>query len=99
MPALTLAALDSSAAPVTMERVFSERVARALRAITPIYDGIAGWAGVALPIETGRDPLAWFVGYTPVQEPQVAIAVVIEDTQDRRAALSVARHTLATLLP
>ena len=99
MPALTLTPLAASATPVTMERVFSERVARALRAITPTYDGVAGWAGVALPIETGRDPLSWFVGYAPVREPQVAIAVVIEDTQDRRAALSVARHTLATLLP
>ncbi|MGQ9501056.1 MAG: penicillin-binding transpeptidase domain-containing protein [Anaerolineae bacterium] len=91
--------LEHLPSPATLERVFSEQVARALRAITPTYDEIAGWVGVALPMETGHNPLTWFVGYAPAEHPEVAIAVVIENKEERQAALSVARRTLATLMP
>lgn len=92
-------ALQRSTAPAAMERVFSERVARTLRALTPTYDEIAAWMGVALPVETGRAPLTWLVGYAPAVHPQVAFALVLEDAEDRSAALSMARRITAALLP
>ncbi|MGC8879209.1 MAG: penicillin-binding transpeptidase domain-containing protein [Anaerolineae bacterium] len=91
--------LQRSTAPAVMERIFSEHVARTLRALTPMYNGIAGWVGVALPVETGRAPLTWFVGYAPANQPRVAFATVLEDEEDRLAAVSVAHRTIAALLP
>jgi peptidoglycan glycosyltransferase len=82
-----------------MERVFSENVAHTLRALTPAYDGIASWIGVALPVETGRASLTWLVGYAPATHPQVAFALVLEDEENRSAAMSIARRTMAALLP
>ncbi|HDY69639.1 MAG TPA: penicillin-binding protein 2, partial [Actinobacteria bacterium] len=38
---------------------------------------IAGKTGTA-EVE-GRGPNAWFVGFAPAEDPQVAIAVVVED--------------------
>jgi peptidoglycan glycosyltransferase len=68
------------------ERVFAPGVAASLRGVTPNYDSIAGWAGVALPQETGDQPLSWFVGYAPADAPRFAIAVVVEDSDAGGAA-------------
>lgn len=91
--------LQRSTAPAAMERVFSERVARTLRTLTPTYDGMAGWVGVALPVETGRAPLTWLVGYAPATHPRVAFALVLEDEENRLAALSMARRIMTALVP
>ncbi len=95
MPAVRL---ERTTTPATMERIFSEYVARTLRNITPKHDEIAGWLGIASPVETGRESLTWFVGYAPTTYPKVAVAVVIEDEDDRLVASSIAHRTLATLL-
>ena len=74
-------------------RAFAPGVAGSLRAVTPNYDSIAGWAGVALPQETGDQPLSWFVGYTPADAPRFAIAVVVEDSDAGGvASLPIAQH-------
>ncbi|MCS7259562.1 MAG: penicillin-binding transpeptidase domain-containing protein [Anaerolineae bacterium] len=91
--------LRHPAAASAGERAFSERVARTLRALTPTYNGLAGWVGVALPVETGRAPLTWLVGYAPATQPCVAFALVLEDGDNRPAALSIARRVVAALLP
>ena len=76
MPALTLA--NPQLLISNPDRVFAPGVAGSLRAVTPHHDGVAGWAGVALPQETGDQPLSWFVGYAPADAPRFAIAVVVE---------------------
>ncbi len=91
--------LQRSTTSTAMERVFSEHVAYTLRTLTPTYDGIAGWVGVALPVETGRAPLTWFVGYAPAAHPRVAFATVLEDEDNRLTAISIARRVVATLSP
>jgi peptidoglycan glycosyltransferase len=76
------------------ERVFAPGVAASLRAVTPRYDGVAGWSGVALPQETGDRPLRWFVGYAPADAPRFAIVVVVEDSDAGGVAtLPIAQHT------
>jgi peptidoglycan glycosyltransferase len=68
------------------ERVFASGVAGSLRGVTPNYDSMAGWAGVALPQETGDQPLSWFVGYAPADAPRLAIVVVVEGSDAGGAA-------------
>lgn len=96
MPALELRCCTT---PAMKERAFSEHVARTLRTLTPTYNGMAGWDGVALSVETGRAPLTWFVGYAPATHPRVAFATVLEDEENRPAAISIARQAVAALLP
>jgi peptidoglycan glycosyltransferase len=84
MPVPTLANLQLLIS--NPERVFAPGVAASLRGVTPNYDSIAGWAGVALPQETGDQPLSWFVGYAPADAPRFAIAVVVEDSDAGGAA-------------
>ncbi len=40
---------------------------------------VAGKTGTAETADSGRNQ-AWFIGFAPVEDPQVAVAVVIEDT-------------------
>jgi peptidoglycan glycosyltransferase len=68
------------------ERAFASGVAGSLRGVTPNYDSMAGWAGVALPQETGDQPLSWFVGYAPADAPRLAIVVVVEGSDAGGAA-------------
>lgn len=75
-------------------RAFAPGVAGSLRAVTPRHDSVAGWSGVALPQETGDQPLSWFVGYAPADAPRFAIAVVVEESDAGGVAtLPVARQT------
>ncbi|GAB4544436.1 MAG: penicillin-binding transpeptidase domain-containing protein [Anaerolineae bacterium] len=91
-------ALAHPAPPSTPGRAFAPRVAAALRAATPRYDGLAGWAGMATPVETGDRPLSWFAGYAPAEAPRYAIAVVVEgDGGGLSVALPIARHTLGAI--
>jgi peptidoglycan glycosyltransferase len=64
--------------PSSPDRAFASGVAASLQAVASRFDGIAGWAGVATPQETGDRPLSWFVGYAPADTPRFAIAVVVE---------------------
>ncbi len=70
--------LTCPAPPSPPDRAFAPNVAVSLQAIVPRFDGIAGWAGVATPQETGDQPLSWFVGYHPADTPRFAIVVVVE---------------------
>ena len=81
------------------ERVFAPEVAVSLQAVTPRFGDIAGWAGLATPEETGDRPLSWFVGYAPADAPRLAIAVVVEGTDDGASVtLPLARQTLRAAL-
>jgi peptidoglycan glycosyltransferase len=92
MPAPTLAYPGSRSTP---NRVFAPGVAASLQAMTPRLDGLAGWAGVATPQETGDQPLSWFVGYAPSDAPRFAIAVVVEgDDRGVTATLPIAQQTV-----
>jgi cell division protein FtsI/penicillin-binding protein 2 len=87
------------AAPSSLpERAFAPGVAGALRAATPRYGDIAGWAGVATPQETGDRPLSWFVGYGPSVHPRFAIAVVVENNGGGATiTIPIAQTTVSTL--
>ena len=104
MPVPTLAKtgysgrLAGSAGESAAEPVFAESVSVSLRAVTPHYGDVAGWAGVAQPMETGNEPLSWFVGYAPVREPRFAVVVAIEGSGDGAAVtLPVAQGVLVAL--
>jgi len=80
------------------DRVFAPGVAASLQAVTPRFDGLAGWPGVATSKETGDQPLSWFVGYAPVDAPRFAVAVVVEgDDSGARVALPIAQETVAAV--
>jgi cell division protein FtsI/penicillin-binding protein 2 len=79
-------------------RIFSSSVSASLRAVMPQHGDLAGWAGVAQPLETGSEPLSWFAGYAPVEEPHLAVVVVMEATGDgAEATVPVAQRTVAAL--
>jgi cell division protein FtsI/penicillin-binding protein 2 len=86
-------------APISSpDRAFAASVAASLRAVTPRFDQIAGWAGVATPQETGDQPLSWFAGYAPVDTPRFAIAVVVEGSDGGAAiTLPVAQQAIFAL--
>ncbi|MCD8482010.1 MAG: peptidoglycan glycosyltransferase [Verrucomicrobia bacterium] len=49
---------------------------------------VAGKTGTAQVRKDGRpSTLAWYVGFVPVDNPQVAIAVLVEDVTDREGAI------------
>jgi cell division protein FtsI/penicillin-binding protein 2 len=84
-------ALAYPAPPVSPDRAFAASVAASVQAVTPRFDQVAGWAGVATPQETGDQPLSWFVGYTP----RFAIAVVVEGSDAGTATtLPIVQQTL-----
>ncbi|HUH07978.1 MAG TPA: penicillin-binding protein 2 [Egibacteraceae bacterium] len=65
---------------------------------------VAGKTGTAQTGE-GRPPTVWFVGFAPVEDPQVAVAVVVEDGGDvgdeatgGRVAAPIARAALQAAL-
>jgi hypothetical protein len=92
MPLPTLAYL---APPSTSDHAFAPGVAASLQEVTPRFDGVAGWAGVATPQETGDRPLSWFVGYAPADAPRYAVAVVVEgDDGGATITLPIARQAL-----
>ncbi len=93
MPVPTLA--PAYAAPSDPDRAFAPGVAASLQAVTPRFDELAGWTGVATPKETGDRPLSWFVGYAPADSPRFAIVVVVEDSDEGATlTLPIARQTL-----
>ncbi len=60
----------------SLEAVVSGARGTAREAFTNINYSVAGKTGTA---ESGQEkPHAWFAGYAPVQEPRVAIAVILE---------------------
>ena len=65
---------------------------------------VAGKTGTAQHAQ-GRPPHAWFIGFAPADDPQVAVAVVIEDggslgSEATGGALSapVARRVMSAVL-
>ena len=95
MPVPTLA---YPAPPADPDRAFAPDVAASLQVVTPHFDALAGWAGVATPQETGDQPLSWFVGYAPADDPRFAIAVVVEGSDGGAdVSLPIARQTLAAI--
>lgn len=48
---------------------------------------VAGKTGTAETADSGRNQ-AWFIGFAPVEDPQVAVAVVIEDTPSTGGAVA-----------
>ncbi|MEW5705626.1 MAG: penicillin-binding transpeptidase domain-containing protein [Actinomycetota bacterium] len=58
---------------------------------------VAGKTGTAEV--SNKEPHAWFVGFAPVEDPQVAVAVIIENGgSGGRVAAPIAREILATAL-
>ncbi len=95
MPVPTLIYSSPSSAP---DRVFAPGVAASLQAVTPRFDDLAGWAGVATPKETGDQPLSWFLGYAPADAPRFAIAVVVEgDDGGARVTLPIAQQAVGAI--
>jgi peptidoglycan glycosyltransferase len=93
VPTLAHASLSSAA-----DRVFAPGVAVSLQAVTPRFDGLAGWVGVATPKETGDRPLSWFVGYAPADVPRFAIAIVVEgDDSGAQVTLPIAQQTVGAI--
>jgi peptidoglycan glycosyltransferase len=87
--------LGYPAPPPAPARVFAPGVAASLQAIASAFDGLAGWGGVATRKETGDQPLSWFVGYAPLDDPRLAVAVVVEQTDGGAAAtLPIAQATI-----
>jgi penicillin-binding protein A len=96
--------------PVELGRVMSPEVAEALTEMMTfvVRDGTGAQAalvdvGVTVAGKTGTaetgDPLlnnAWFIGFAPAQDPQVAVAVVIEATPGQGG--SVAAPVAATVM-
>ena len=81
----------SAARPETLSRATSEEVADQLTSMMELVvsdgsgrraqiDGVrvAGKTGTAQHAP-GRPPHAWFIGFAPADDPQVAVAVVVED--------------------
>jgi peptidoglycan glycosyltransferase len=65
---------------------------------------VAGKTGTAQHAE-GRPPHAWFIGFAPADDPQVAVAVVVEDggslgseATGGRLAAPVARDVMRAVL-
>ena len=62
---------------------------------------VAGKTGSAQSVE-GRDPLAWFIGFAPADNPRVAVAVLIErggsEATGGRVAAPIARSIMAAAL-
>jgi peptidoglycan glycosyltransferase len=79
-----------------MGRVVEEGTGSGVRGIEGLP--VAGKTGTA---ETGRGTLndAWFIAFAPVERPSVAIAVVVEDTNETggTAAAPIARQVLEAL--
>lgn len=94
MPAPRLVIAPDSAAG---DRAFAPGVATALRAVMPDHSGLAGWSGVARPLETGAEPISWFVGYAADTTPQLAVAVVVEESGVGADAALVAQQVVAAL--
>jgi peptidoglycan glycosyltransferase len=80
-----------SARPDELSRAVSEEVAEQLTGMMELVveDGsgrraqiegvrVAGKTGTAQHAQ-GRPPHAWFIGFAPADDPQVAVAVVVED--------------------
>ncbi len=90
--------LTYPAPAVSPDRAFAPDVATSLQAVTSHFDGVAGWAGVATPQETGDQPLSWFVGYVPAGTPRFAIAVVVEDSDGGAlVTLPIAQQTVSAI--
>jgi peptidoglycan glycosyltransferase len=89
---------DQTAAAVTgmMEHVVDEGTGRAAQ-IPGVQ--IAGKTGTA---QTGRNGQldAWFIAFAPAQNPQVAVAVVVERTNQYggQAAAPIARDVMQAVL-
>jgi peptidoglycan glycosyltransferase len=80
------------------DRTFAPNVAASLQAVTPRFDEVAGWTGVATPQETGDQPLSWFVGYAPADAPRFAIAIVVEASDGGMAVtLPIAQQTASAI--
>ncbi|URZ05122.1 peptidoglycan D,D-transpeptidase FtsI family protein [Clostridium felsineum] len=72
--------------------------------INAAIDGVqvSGKTGTADHKENGKDapPHSWFIGFAPYDNPQVAIAVIVEDGgQGGKAAATIASKVIQTALP
>jgi peptidoglycan glycosyltransferase len=98
------------AQPEVLRQVITPQTARQMRSImqTSVELGYAqpvALPGVTIGAKTGTAetpggaPHAWFVALAPVEQPRVAIAVIVEHGgEGSRAALPVARQVLAAAL-
>ena len=79
-----------------MSQVVEEGTGSGVRGIEGL--SVAGKTGTA---ETGRGDLndAWFIAFAPVDQPKVAVAVVVEDTPETGGAIAapIARRILEAL--
>lgn len=70
-----MSAKEAAALSSMMERVVTEGTASALQ--TDAYRA-AGKTGSA-EFETGKESHAWFTGFAPVESPQIAVTVIVEE--------------------
>ena len=107
----------SRTSPEVLSRATSPEVAEQLTAMMELVvaDGsgtsaripdvrVAGKTGTAQHAE-GRAPHAWFIGFAPAEDPQVAVAVVVEDggslgseATGGRLAAPIARDMMRSVL-
>lgn len=99
-----------TATPEVLRQVISAQAAGQMRAVmkTSVEIGYAApvaLSGVNIGAKTGTaetptgDPHSWFVALAPVEQPQYAIAVIVENGgEGSRSALPVARQVLAAAL-
>ena len=91
----------STAAEVTemMKRVVEEGTGTPAQLGNVSVAGKTGTASIGLPGSNLTQP--WFIGFAPVNDPQVAVAVTIEKTEGGfggTVAAPIARAVIETLL-
>lgn len=103
-------ALRYAARPEVLRQAITSQAAQQLRAIMQTSVEIGYARPVALPGVTigaktgtaeapGGEPHAWFVAIAPLEQPQYAVAVVVErGGEGSRTALPIARQVLAAAL-
>ena len=86
-----MSAKEAAALSSMMERVVTEGTASALQ--TDAYRA-AGKTGSA-EFETGKESHAWFTGFAPVESPQIAVTVIVEEGgSGGREAAPIARAVM-----
>ena len=84
-----MTATEAKGLHVLLERVVTDGTGSALR--TEAYS-VAGKTGSA-EFEKGKETHAWFVGYAPAENPEIAVCVIVEEGgSGGKAAAPIARQ-------
>lgn len=90
-----MVANESKALQALLEKVVTDGTGSALR--TDVYS-VAGKTGSA-EFEKGKETHAWFVGYAPAENPEIAVCVIVEEGgSGGKAAAPIARQMFDSYL-